>query len=158
MPHPVSTPALSWHDGLLLGDARMDREHEEFVALVAALKLAPDDDLAARLDAFATHAAAHFASEDHSMAETDFPPRACHTDEHAAVLHSVAAVRQRLAQGDVAVARRLADELEAWFPAHVVHLDSALAHWLCKRRLGGKPVVVRRRIDSSSSSDTPAAA
>ena len=151
MIHPVSTPALSWHDGLLLGHASMDREHEEFVALVAALKLACDADLPARLDAFAAHAAAHFASEDRSMAETDFPARACHVDEHAAVLRSVEGVRRRVAQGEVAVARRLAAELEAWFPAHAVHLDSALAHWLCKRRLGGKPVVVRRRIDTASS-------
>ena len=148
--HSVPTPTLAWHDDLLLGDARMDREHEEFVALVAALKLAPDDDLAARLDAFAAHAAAHFDTEDRCMAETDFPARACHADEHAAVLRSVEGVRRRVAQGDFAVARRLAAELEAWFPAHVVHLDSALAHWLCKRRLGGKPVVVRRRTGTAS--------
>ena len=139
---------FAWHDGFVLGHAPMDMAHEEFVALVGAMKLAPDKALAGLVDAFAVHAKAHFGAEDAWMAESGFPGRACHVDEHAAVLRSVDGVRRRVAQGDLAVARRLADELQAWFPAHADHLDSALAHWLCKLRLGGKPVVVRRRIDS----------
>ena len=157
MPDRDPNHMLSWHDGLLLGDAAMDREHAEFVALVGAVKTAPDADLAARLDAFAAHAAAHFDAEDSCMAETGFPAHGCHADEHAAVLRSVDGVRRRVAQGDFAVARRLAAELEAWFPAHLMHLDSALAHWLCKRRLGGKPVVIRRRTHTAFT-DTAAAA
>ena len=39
--------------------------------------------------------------------------------------------------------RRVADELAAWFPPHVQHLDSALTHWLCKLQHGAKPVVLR---------------
>jgi hemerythrin len=31
-----------------------------------------------------------------------------------------------------------------WFPKHADQLDSALAHWMSKERLGGKPVVLRR--------------
>ena len=41
------------------------------------------------------------------------------------------------------MARRVADELAAWFPPHVQHLDSALTHWLCKLQHGAKPVVLR---------------
>ncbi len=41
------------------------------------------------------------------------------------------------------LARRVADELAAWFPPHVQHLDSALTHWLCKLQHGAKPVVLR---------------
>lgn len=78
------------------------------------------------------------------MVETDFPARECHMDEHAAVLRSVAQVGAQLAQGDVAECRRLAEELVNWFPGHADYLDSALAHWVCKQRLGGKPVVLRR--------------
>jgi len=145
-----TSASFVWHDDLLLGHAPMDHEHETLAQLIGALNQAADEDLAAALDALAAHATQHFESENASMTETAFPPRDCHIDEHAAVLRSVQAVQQRLAQGDFAVARRLGAELEAWFPAHVQHLDSALSHWLCKLRLGGKPVVLRRRLPTAA--------
>ena len=80
------------------------------------------------------------------MQETDFPPRECHMDEHAAVLHSVAAVEVRVGQGDIAEGPRLAGALADWFPGHAQHLDSARSHWMCTRQLGGKPVVLRRSV------------
>lgn len=143
-------PDFVWHDGLLLGHAPMDREHEQFVNLIGAMHRAPDASLAAALDAVAAYAQQHFATEDAWMAETDFPPRACHVDEHAAVLASIHAVQERLAGGDVAVVRDLCAHLVAWFPGHAQHLDSALSHWMCKLRLGGKPVVLRRSLPTPS--------
>ncbi len=77
---------MQWHDGLLLGYAPMDHTHEEFVRCVAALQRANDDELPAALAAFADHARRHFDEEDHWMAQTQFPARQCHIDEHAAVL------------------------------------------------------------------------
>jgi hemerythrin len=146
MSHAPSPAApLAWHDDLLLGHRPMDDEHEVLVALIADLCGAPDAALPARLEALAVRLQAHFDEEDTWMRTSDFPPRDCHIGEHAAVLRSVAAVQRRLTAGDVPAARRLAAELEAWFPGHVLHLDSALAHWLHKNRFGGKPVVVRRR-------------
>src|SRR2546426_7477782 len=136
--------AFNWNDDCLLGYGPMDEVHEEFVDLVAAMQSVSDAELADVLDAFATHAKNHFDTEDAWMVETDFPARACHIHEHAAVLGSVHGVRRRLAAGDFGAARRLAAELQVWFPGHAQYLDSALAHWMCKRRLGGKPVVVRR--------------
>ena len=38
----------------------------------------------------------------------------------------------------------LVEHLADWFPKHADQLDSALAHWMAKKRLGGKPVVLRR--------------
>ena len=86
----------------------------------------------------------NFGAEDKLMMETEFPPRQCHMDEHAAVLASVREVRERLAQGRVDIARDLLAHLTEWFPKHTQHLDSALAHWANKSRLGGKAVVIKR--------------
>jgi hypothetical protein len=33
-----------------------------------------------------------------------------------------------------------------WFPGHADYLDSALAAWMTKQTMGGKPVVFRRSI------------
>ena len=138
--------AIVWTDTFLLGFGPMDDTHEEFVEIVGAMQRAPDEELAGLLEAFAAHAKAHFDTENRWMLETDFPARECHMNEHAAVMHSVQQVRERVAQGDFALVRRLADQLASWFPGHADYLDSALSHWMCKRRLGGKPVVLRRHL------------
>ena len=153
-------PTLRWHDGLLLGYAPMDQVHETLVTVVAHLQSCLDSEVAAALDAVHAHLQEHFGSEDQWMRETDFPARDCHIDEHAAVLNSVQQVQERLTQqGDVALCRRLADELARWFPGHADYLDSALSHWLCQQRLGGKPVVIRRHVtathEPASGSITP---
>ena len=110
------------------------------------MKSAPDAALGPLLNRFDEHARAHFGAEDGWMAETGFPARDCHIAEHAAVMESMTAVRTRLAaDGDSEPARRLIAHLEAWFPGHADYLDSALSHWMCKLRWGGKPVVIRRR-------------
>ena len=135
---------LQWSDSLLLGYGPMDEVHREFVDTVQALQTAQDADLPGCLEALVAHARSHFEAEDLWMVETDFPARACHIEEHAAVMASVEQVQQLVAQGNIAECRRLADELARWFPGHADYLDSALAHWICKQRLGGTPVVLRR--------------
>ncbi len=78
------------------------------------------------------------------MGETRFPPRDCHVQEHASVMESFGLVAEQVAAGDVDEGRRLAAALADWFPKHMAHLDSALAHWMFKLRSPGKPIVVRR--------------
>lgn len=135
-----------WSDMYLLGYGPMDDTHREFVDIVNAMLACSDADFPAQLEAFARHAEAHFAEEDAWMASTDFPPKDCHVDEHAAVLKSVYQVMEMVKQGDIAEGRRLAAALADWFPGHATHLDSALSHWMVKRSHGGKPVVLRRNV------------
>lgn len=142
----TASPPIAWNDTFLLGFGTMDNEHRELVSLIGLIQACPDADLLPNLRRLAGHAREHFHVEDTWMRETDFPPRECHMDEHAAVLHSVDAVEIRVSEGDLAEGRRLAAALADWFPGHAQHLDSALSHWMCKRRLGGKPVVLRRSI------------
>ncbi|WP_334151549.1 bacteriohemerythrin [Hyphomicrobium sp.] len=135
---------LIWSDAFLLGFDALDETHREFVSIVDALLTAPDADVKDLLAAFERHAESHFGQEDAWMRETDFPARECHIDEHAAVLKSVREVRELVAEGNLAIARDLAQELAAWFPGHADYLDSALAQWMVKRRFGGAPVVLKR--------------
>ena len=143
-PLAMAESKLAWEDSYLLGYNPMDDMHREFVEVCDALLACGDSEVLANLEAFARHAEKHFAEEDKWMKETDFPPKDCHVDEHAAVLKSVYQVIEVVKQGDVAEGRRLAAALADWFPGHAFHLDSALAHWMVKRSHGGKPVVLRR--------------
>ncbi len=144
-PRPAVTGAeLAWSDALLLGYTPMDTVHEDFVRCARALTDAPDADLPEALRRMAAHLREHFAQEDAWMVETAFPPRQCHIDEHAAVLRSADEVLALAEQGQLEPARGFAAALVDWFPGHADYLDAALAHWMCKRQHGGKPVVVRR--------------
>ena len=139
-----------------LGWGPLDEVHEEFVHLVRMLAIATDDEVARALRAVQQHCQGHFGQEDAWMKETGFPAFACHAQEHAAVLASIDGVMRKVAAGDFQAARRLADALMEWFPAHADHLDSALAHWMCHRRLGGKPVVLHRPIARPAGADAQA--
>jgi len=138
--------SIIWDDSYLLGFTPMDHVHQEFVTCVAELQQAPASDLDRVLEVLIQHCEGHFEQENNWMRETGFPSSECHINEHAAVLKSVHEVKVQLAMGNVAVCRRLGDELATWFPGHADYLDSALAHWMCKRALGGKPVVLRRSV------------
>lgn len=139
--------SMNWSDTYVLGYAPMDTIHEEFVELIGRLQIASDDVLPVLFAEMEEHLQAHFEEENTWMRDSDFPPRDCHIEQHDAVLHSVREVKELLAEGDTAECRRLVAALADWFPNHAAHLDSALAHWMCKRRLGGKPLVFRRSIN-----------
>lgn len=142
---PLHSPeSLHWGDQFLLGYAPIDEVHEEFVDLIGQMQRGPDAALPALLAAFAAHLRRHFEMENEWMVTTEFPPRDCHMDEHAAVMASVEEVQVLLAQGEVAICRDLVEQLAQWFPKHADQLDSALAHWMFSRTMGGKPVVLRR--------------
>ncbi len=149
MPVPTQSPGtpMSWQDDYLLGYGPMDATHEEFVAQVARLQAARDEQLPALLDELLAHTRAHFEEENRWMRETQFPPGDCHIEQHDAVLASMVDVQRLLAQeGRTDLCRSLVQALADWFPGHAAHLDSALAHWMFKRQFGGKPVVLRRSI------------
>lgn len=134
-----------WSDRCKCGHAGMDTTHAEFVALIDELRSCADEEVAGLLNALAVHCRLHFEEEHALMDRHEFPASECHKAEHAAVLasiHEVLGLADALQQA--AISRRLAQSLWPWFEGHLTHLDSALAHWVVKRTVGGAPIVVRR--------------
>ena len=123
---------ILWSDLWLVGLKKLDDEHQGFVNLIQSMQQATLDELVLLLDQFELTARSHFDLENRMMEDTQFPPRECHIDEHNAVLKSVTEVQALLKQGLNPVAEDLVKELAKWFPAHVIHLDSALSHWMNK--------------------------
>lgn len=135
--------SMHWEANHTLGYEPMDQIHDEFLGLLAQLQGATNEQLSERLRLMDEHLQNHFEKEDTWMKQTEFPPRRCHMDEHAAVLKSIAEVRALLEQGNFQICRSLTDALEEWFAMHTTHLDSALAHWMGRNRLKGKPMVFK---------------
>lgn len=149
--HADTAEVMDWSDQYALGHPRMDDHHEEFVGAARQLRDCTAANAEQALQGMVDHLEQHFRQEDDWMNASDFPPRDCHIKEHAAVLSSVREVLEAVQQQrvDLALVHHLADSLWRWFPAHVDHLDSALAAWLTSRQHGGKPVVIRRDINKS---------
>ncbi|MBP0594272.1 hemerythrin [Paraburkholderia sp. LEh10] len=147
-PAPPSDSNFAWSDARLLGFTQMDEVHQEFYTVARKLVTCTDATAAAAIEEFEKHAVSHFEQEDEWMRSTNFPPRDCHLDEHAAVLKSVREVKEAVGQGraGVELVRDLGMHLFEWFPGHADYLDSALAAWMTKQTMGGKPVVLRRKI------------
>ena len=147
-PVRTSDNSVVWSDARLLGFTPMDDVHKEFYDVALGLLSCSDASALAAIEAFETHAVSHFDQEDEWMRTTNFPPRDCHIDEHAAVLKSVREVKAAVHQGQAGAAtvRDIGMHLFSWFPGHADYLDSALAAWMTKQKMGGKPVVLRRTI------------
>lgn len=135
------TPAIS---AGALGHTLMDKTHDEFQTLLAVASECADTELPDCLAEIATHLRSHFDAEEAWMKDSDYPATECHLAEHAAVRKSVGDVLT-VVNAHSRVGRALIRELERWFAGHVVYLDTPLAHWLCRRRLGGIPVVFHQR-------------
>lgn len=142
---PMRDDGFAWEADFALGHDAMDDTHREFVDCVDALLRAGDAELGPALEAFAEHAHRHFREEDQAMRESAYGAAGCHVDEHAAVLRSMDEVRIALDAGQTQVVRAFARALADWFPQHASVMDMGLARWLVQRRLGGAPVVIRRR-------------
>jgi hemerythrin len=136
---------FTWRDEFEVGHEDMDATHREFVSCVDALLGAANDELPARLAALAEHMKRHFAEEDEAMRRGAYNAGGCHVQEHAAVLKSLEEVQAALCEGRAAVVRAFAEALALWFPEHARVMDLGLARWLAQQRLGGAPILIRRR-------------
>ena len=120
---------MEWTESLELGLTPMDATHQEFVACYNALAEASEGDdqaqFLARFDAFIDHSVEHFDQENVWMAAINFP--GCHKAEHDRVLAVLRDVRKRVEKGDLALGRRLVEELPPWFENHASGMDAALA-------------------------------
>ena len=125
--------APRWTEALEVGDPVFDDMHREFVDLIAALAAADDAAMPAAVNAAIAHTQAHFRQETTLMQLHAFPPIHCHDTEHAKVLEVMLAVRERVAAGEMAYGRTLAEALMEWLHVHVPTMDYVLALWLRER-------------------------
>lgn len=147
--HDPAAPVSTARPGEL-GYAPMDSIHEEFESLIQRANSDDTQNWLELLTDMDTHLRHHFGEEDRWMTETEFPPRECHMDEHAAVLKSSAEVLELAREGNYMPAPSFISSLANWFPGHADYLDSALAAWMCKRQYGGKPIVLHRNKPTST--------
>jgi hemerythrin-like metal-binding protein len=101
-------PTLTWSDDLVMNMDKMDQTHREFVDLLAATELAPEDQLIASFKSLIAHTEEHFSGENQWMQDVSFGPGGCHTDEHDMILKVMhEALRRGEQEGNLKLVRQL---------------------------------------------------
>lgn len=123
--------ALVWDDSLKVGNAIIDREHEETVTLLAELAAASDSALMAGFSRFAQHLRDHLAHEEELMVQYGFPPYPIHKHEHDRVRLELEGIEKRLRAGNIMLVRGYVTQaVPEWFINHKNSMDSATAAWI----------------------------
>jgi hemerythrin-like metal-binding protein len=127
----MSTPAtLAWSDELVLGDARTDTTHQEFIDMVNATASCAADQQLPQFQALLAHTVEHFAQEERWMLACGIAPDFCHFGQHSSVLEVMKEVERRALLGDTALINNMIEALVEWFPMHASSMDAALVSYL----------------------------
>lgn len=121
---------LSWSEALVLGDARTDRTHQEFVDLVNATTAAPAERKLAAYQELLQHTIEHFAQEERWMSACGIPSDFCHFGQHHSVLEVMKEVERRALNGEMAYIGSMIEALVEWFPMHAESMDAGLVAYL----------------------------
>lgn len=126
----TATHTLSWSDELVLGDARTDHTHQEFIDLVNATTAASLDNKLAAYRELVAHTVEHFAQEERWMLACGIQPDFCHFGQHASVLQVMQEVERRALNGEMAYVDSMIEALVEWFPGHANSMDAGLVSYL----------------------------
>lgn len=118
-----------------VGVEDMDRNHQEFMRLVAQLTSASGVEFVSFFKHFLQHTQAHFEQENEWMQTSNFAALADHVAEHLRVLNELRQLLPRVEKGSLMLARGYVEQLPRWFNLHVLTMDAALANHL--NHLGG---------------------
>ncbi len=125
-----ATHTLSWTEELVLGDARTDHTHQEFIALVNATTAAPLERKLAVYQELLAHTVEHFAQEERWMLACGIQPDFCHFGQHASVLQVMQEVERRALNGEMEYIGSMIEALVEWFPSHANSMDAGLVSYL----------------------------
>ncbi|MFN7445769.1 MAG: hemerythrin domain-containing protein [Curvibacter sp.] len=121
---------LAWSVSLMLGDARTDHTHEEFVDLINATTAAPPEQKLEVYRQLLKHTVEHFAMEERWMRACGIAEDFCHFGQHASVLQVMKEVERRAFNGEPEYIGSMIEALVEWFPGHADTMDAGLVAYL----------------------------
>ena len=112
---------------LIVGYELIDRDHEEFIALLNQLDSASNADFPVLFQQLHEHTEQHFDRENQLMMQFAYPGEIEHKGDHQRVLGAFRQFKTRVNKGMIAFGRSFVRErLLQWFGLHVTTMDSAL--------------------------------
>ncbi len=131
---------IEWSDELLLDVAAIDSDHQKLFALMNDLFSTAHHGTSAinsAIGALCSYTKEHFAREQESMRQTNYPALSAHTYEHEYLVFRLESMINRLMEtGADAVDGALVSFLEEWLTSHILKFDIEYATYL--RQTGQK--------------------
>jgi len=131
---------MRWSRSLETGNATVDKEHRELIALIDELELA---DLGADetrvpivLEELTDYVAVHFQMEEKLMRREEYPAEAmeAHLAEHRKLDRKTQEFVDAYAEGKLESVEPIVDFLYEWFSHHIAEVDQAMAEHVRARR------------------------
>lgn len=111
----------------IVGCDLIDRDHDEFVALLNQLDSASNADFPTLFRQLQEHSEQHFDRENKLMLQYAYPGEIEHKSEHFRALGEFKQFKTRVDNGMIVFGRSFVRErLPQWFGLHVTTMDSAL--------------------------------
>jgi hemerythrin len=116
----------------MLGDERLDSQHELLFGIAAGLQEAlnnegGDASVGDYLERLLAYMAFHFATEDRLMSDSDYPEADTHRREHAAALTTARRLDRAFRSGRKIAAVKTLAFIEKWAAEHIPRADRALS-------------------------------
>jgi len=112
---------------LIVGYDLIDRDHDEFIALINQLDSTSNADFPVLFQQLHEHTEQHFDRENQLMMQFAYPGEIEHKGEHQRVLGEFRQFKTRVNKGMITFGRSFVRErLPQWFGLHVTTMDSAL--------------------------------
>jgi len=126
---------IDWNDRLVLGDARIDQEHQDLVTFInrffdALTNGAPRDEVCGAAFTLAEQVTQHFNSEVYLMEALHYGARAAHQREHKALMGELGGFLRRVGQEDDRELLKVAVFIKDWFTTHVTTADAQFVGFL----------------------------
>ena len=121
---------LQWSQDLVLGDAKTDTTHQEFIDLVRQTEAATGEQRTALFSELVAHTIEHFGQEERWMLACGLNAGHCHFSEHRNVLEVMKEVERRAALGEIHLIGNMLEALAEWFPMHATSMDAGLVEFL----------------------------
>ena len=124
-------PLLEWKSEYEVGDASVDHEHREMIALINDVYTAigegsdPEVVESGLAEIYAT-IAAHFALEERLMRRAKYPEYEAHKDDHEDLLDQIRDLMDDFTNDSQSGAKRLQEALANWFSSHFSSFDARL--------------------------------
>jgi hemerythrin len=130
----------TWQQGLAIGDAELDRHHQELfdrlAVLIKAIVAGDRKEVGRLIEFLGEYVTDHFGSEERRMLELGYPEFAAHKAEHDRFMQQYLRYAVELERNGptLLVGMRVENWISDWLRNHIAQADKALGGWLAERR------------------------
>jgi hemerythrin len=127
---------MRWTPDLVTGNAVVDGEHRELIALIEQLELAGDgpdgQSVEATLDELTDYVFVHFQMEEKLMQREGYPAEAveAHLAEHRKLDSATQDLVQQYSEGSLTSVEPIVTFLYEWFRDHISQVDRSMAVYI----------------------------